>query len=850
MTNHKVILISTIFLSYTSIFAEAAICDLSYGCEYHNFDYIDQFFNEEFVSSEPVENTIRCDIRNDPTRFNRTRGEWTALDRCMKKYGVLGAIEFISPQKTKQKMLDSSFGLTYFMRFLGRFTNNWYLRLTNLAGIGVDLYEPGLSSPRDLLISIEFVNSRFEFYIVSKNPKKPYVPTCQQMIDAGLNSPRSVFQMSPTNGLKRFVLFNCHFRKPICPLMFSNFKSVNVIIYGMTFSFIRTNRLRFTNDTFENLNVKINEMQVFNRDFIEVDTEFVHPSVFRQLQSLILWRPVRRIQPDVFRRSLISVRNFQIDFRSWRQCIHSREGIAWIRAINENVKVNLSDLESIKAKQNNAFYLKISFYNTVRLDKTFPDKDFCIYTKFPFDQLVIVLLRFGRTGVPKEFVIRFTCTYSWLTKLYYKLDRSLTEAPEQITSVLHYHMSLNRPKCDFNRMIKRCNRSNFGAKPLTWTFVESVVFANILQLSSTILIFSIGFVGILNNFIIARVIFCQKNQETFKNCNQFVYLGWNSIFSIVILVIQLFSRMSDCTIKYTISCPNTRKIVAVQFFKLIFKEGLVTACRFMCNFTYLAFSLNRISLIGKDHGVIVKFFAKQRIIKLYIGVTILISVGLSVVKGFKYKINYDNAVLSYPIQIEADLWLNFSWKKNLYLFVNLTSDLINYIIFVIVNLSIDVYMVIKLKKTLIEKGERFEQYSADDKFTHQKSLKAAKEQQEAVNKVIKMVVLTNLINVLFKFPLAVKPIVNIVAEFYFKELDRNGQTPGFRIFFEHFLNTGLYHAIPDACDMVYTVAITSQLLIYNKFDKKFRAGFKNYFSKESLKSNQSKKDSKTSGNYH
>jgi len=52
------------------------------------------------------------------------------------------------------------------------------------------------------------------------------------------------------------------------------------------------------------------------------------------------------------------------------------------------------------------------------------------------------------------------------------------------------------------------------------------------------------------------------------------------------------------------------------------------AFRFMCRLTYVAFALNRISLLGKDQSGLVKFMSEVGI-KKFIGVTLIISFGYS-----------------------------------------------------------------------------------------------------------------------------------------------------------------------------------------------------------------------------
>ena len=80
----------------------------------------------------------------------------------------------------------------------------------------------------------------------------------------------------------------------------------------------------------------------------------------------------------------------------------------------------------------------------------------------------------------------------------------------------------------------------------------------------------------------------------------------------------------------------------------------------MCNFTYVAFALNRIALIRKDHSKIVKFISELDI-KVYTAVCLLLSSSLSWIKYFKYQVNYFEPHMNYPISNEKDLVNMILW---------------------------------------------------------------------------------------------------------------------------------------------------------------------------------------------
>ena len=150
-------------------------------------------------------------------------------------------------------------------------------------------------------------------------------------------------------------------------------------------------------------------------------------------------------------------------------------------------------------------------------------------------------------------------------------------------------------------------------------------------------LYPISLLGLITNFIVVLVILKKENSELFKEYKQYTYLYLNSIICILISLIELFSWMTECFYPFEVFCPEIRELVAIQFFKIIFAECFVTMSRYMLNFTYIAFSLNRISLIGKDHGKLVTFMSELGV-KKYILATFLISCSLSWIKGFKFQI--------------------------------------------------------------------------------------------------------------------------------------------------------------------------------------------------------------------
>ena len=279
---------------------------------------------------------------------------------------------------------------------------------------------------------------------------------------------------------------------------------------------------------------------------------------------------------------------------------------------------------------------------------------------------------------------------------------------------------------------------------------------------------------------------------------------------------------------------------------------IVTLVKFMCNFTYVAFALNRIALIGKDHGRIVKFMSELDI-KVYLAVCFLISSSLSWIKYFKYNVNNFEPHLNYPIpnelniiymanyrieyfDVNMDQVLGFKIPVLLFFIYNSISDVINYVVFVVVIIIIDIVLVVQMKRTLEDKLKWYDKETNSQKYEAKK-----KENENAINKLIKMVIINTVIGVIFKLPSSFLSVVNLIATFYYRNYKNPFIAPLFGEFYFYLVNTDFFILIVDIYEFLFVVSITIQFFIYMRFDKKFREGYEMIFAS---KKNNVKKENK------
>jgi len=151
-------------------------------------------------------------------------------------------------------------------------------------------------------------------------------------------------------------------------------------------------------------------------------------------------------------------------------------------------------------------------------------------------------------------------------------------------------------QCSFEERLKLCNKSNYQIKEI-WGIDDSFFLNKRVQIVFKISKYLMSLTGIVTNLLVILVIWNKNNTDLFKQFRQYSYLWLNSLFNIFILVIEILSWMTECFYPFEVFCPEIRKLIFIQYIKIIFVECLVTAFRFMSNFTYVAFALNRISLL-------------------------------------------------------------------------------------------------------------------------------------------------------------------------------------------------------------------------------------------------------------
>lgn len=771
---------------------------------------------------------IRCDINDGNFEFefnvsSMLDNEWCLIGKTTEETQIF---ELKWNRKLDSRaILGKRFGIKKLFSYLRHIITSIFLNIVNAKGFDLDFFESTNDDSKYAIDNLICVRCQFNFY---KNGK--LANSCK---DIGNSSISSIFQFTYFEDKIHMILGECEFKETLCPLVFKDSSLERLIVTGLIDSFYKKSILRFSNETFNDLNSTVYQVELFIEN-VNIDSQLFHPSVFEYVTEIFLKGFVNSVDPNIFK-PLTMLLFVSFETAHFRKLIH-KNGIEWIKQVNNHIHVNLSDIYDIIGYFSYSKTLALSceqFKHEERMSRVFPDEDFCLYKDYPFDQLVL-LFQICNSSILPFINTDFSCTYLWLTQYlvstfvyYYENQTNL--------QYMYYHNTLmlirnseaykSISKCNFEHRLSLCD--NYRNKDILGT-EDFLILNKKLQIISKIATYVISLFGIVTNLLVVLVILYKNNAESFKEFKQYSYLWLISAFSIVILSIEMLSWITECFFPFEVFCPEIRKLVAFQFFKVILVECLIPAFRFMCSFCYVAFALNRISLIGKDHGKIVEFMSKAKV-KYYILITLAISLGLSVIKYFKYEINYDELESTFPVSNEWNILIDSYLKSSnlAYFIINSISDLLNYVVFVVVCFILDVCMIVQLRKTLNEKLQKQKSI-----LNPTQAETKQKENDEVIKRSIKMVVLNTAIGIVLKMPSSFLPVVNLCADSYFRRFNQRYKHPTFGEFYSTLIDGEFYGTIEDFSKFLYCFSLSIQFFIYLVFDKKFKTGYDNFKNKK------------------
>jgi hypothetical protein len=300
--------------------------------------------------------------------------------------------------------LETTNGLTMY-----EFVLNVHNQITFRFIKGFDI---GKFKKRNVSIRLEFYYSKLEFY-----SNRSLIRSCDDF--------KSDFEylfnaFLPSDDEFESVLYdvrfyNSEYNVEICPIILL-FMRINALrFFGVQNTFYKRNYPKFvSNFTFNKTGYDLVMplmVDFINMQNIELNSVILNPFLFSNIYILRLFGDIVSIEKGLFK-SFKTLRQIHLDMLSIKKLMHN--GIDWLLELNELINFDFNDK---KPYYNEDHIIKLLIYNhyeqgvvdQIYYDtfECFPDEDFCLYAKFPFQQLILMVFNIIPTKI--------SCTFTWIS---------------------------------------------------------------------------------------------------------------------------------------------------------------------------------------------------------------------------------------------------------------------------------------------------------------------------------------------------------------------------------------------------------------------------------------------------
>lgn len=639
-----------------------------------------------------------------------------------------------------------------------------------------------------------------------------------RLIDTESSCNSSVYMNTENlfNSVKFLMLFkNIKYASRICPYLFRNSKIIDMTIYDLANTYIYKNEIKFIdmNETDELGNFNLQYLNIeFN--YINLTHSILNRHVFKHLNYPIFLGVISDIQEDLFG-YFKEIKCLRLQLSNLREVFH--KGNAWMKHLNKHIRVDLNNKTDVSTNLIGALILRLQ-YNRVSssFDQiyAYPDQDFCLFQHFPHHHLVYPMIMPGEE-------IECTCTLVWLLKyseLYHGINFYIHYAYSdenqysylktniknlKLTMKYCFNSSFKHTiqKCNFNERLKNCNLTETSSARFYNKFpfeinTDKDLFYLIKWLQLIIFMFVFPILCLFGLFTNLLTILVIRNRY-FKD-SMYKHILINAVFNLIYCSLMVFDLMSSCIFYLSPFCSLIYHNKSVQYFKIVGIYFLGNIVKFCCNFSYISFSLSRFVLVSSKIKGHLKKIEAIKLIKFY-PVLVVFSAVLSIFKLFQYKVNfgfYGNQNFPYEIRDfnYCEKYKSCDFMNSL----NIINNIINDVLFIIVNIVIDLFLLVHLKAKLMHKEKLFKL----DK-THLEAIKSK-------NNATRMIIINGLLFFISHFP----EFITTVFLIAFKDKFFN--------FCKFEVSCQSIHELSQAFAII---SISFQFFIYKRFNKKFRESF-------------------------
>ena len=624
---------------------------------------------------------------------------------CNQTYNITSYLQFY-PRQTFR--LDDSFSLKKFIDYK-QLKLVKFLLLSNMKGLDMNskgLGQTGIHIKLDLML----IYSKLDIYQNNEIIKN----------ECNLNvyNETSYFLSSFSSLYFRQVVYPQY----ICPLLFRESNADQIFFTDITNSFLVKNRLRFHNKETSYVDLKARYLfyAYFEIYYESITSDLMSISLFSEVKAIAIVGNLNSIQSDLLSK-FKHVNCIQLKISNLKELYH--KGNAWMSDLNSRITLDLSGASFDSSKMKQLLVLIIVYpqsFVSFDIVYEYPEEDLCLFKDYPHRHLVYPVIYPGKK-------INCSCTLKWIHAYNY-LYQNLTNynLSDYYTLVEDKHVytlssahkyckdEFKQLKCDLENRLKLCNMTSIVINSYNYFKLNNDVdIFFLLKWSQFILLVILQpilcFMSIIFNFLIIIVIKNKTKRVSFKN-EMYSYILINGTFNIFYCVIMLLKQINICVFYISPSiCSSVYQTKSSQYFKIICVLFLGNVFKTCSNFSYLFFSISRLMSTFNDTDI--KHFKKFKKINLkHFVITILaLSSVLSVYILFQYEINEEKDYRKeFPFETRNE---NFCVKTvnihkcRMFNAFKMVNNIINGVLFVLLNIIIDLFLLREFKKNLKSKSK-------------------------------------------------------------------------------------------------------------------------------------------------
>ncbi len=450
---------------------------------------------------------------------------------------------------------------------------------------------------------------------------------------------------------------------------------------------------------------------------------------------------------------------------------------------------------------------------------TYPDEDFCLFHTFPHERLVVPVLH-------SPALTSCTNVTFWLTRHYgHYISSRVSSYYFTPPSVSIYYMCLNistdhqthladrkAAQCRFGSSQNIQFTADFTSYDIDFVYMLT---ESLILFVLTPLVCLLGL--ILNSLVIWSI---SENQKSELKEDFYKYMSLNAKFNCIYSLIYMFTPINYCS-NYPsgVFCSLIYDSLFAQYFKIIVIAYLGESVKLCANVSYILMTVNRYMLIGREHNKILEAVSKVNFVKFTFG---LVSSSLALNIGYIFQFRANNGNDFYMrgqfLFHSYDFYPSIEeGNKSFTTFLIMLYMIVNYFLFLIINTSIELVIVYKLRKEIRDKKERFANMttgvSGNSNLSFRQRRKAEADDKKE-RRAITMVLVNGLVNLFLRFP-----------EFFTFFNNWNMLFEASYLYFWLCEKARVCKYLMEVANFAYLLTFSTNCVIYYLFNAKFRQTF-------------------------